>query len=622
MLIFKEEDFSSEDHYSDDIDAPASSQPKRFKSKLIIPFLAIALTAGYTMAGNITLGNNSPIESGQGVALYAACSGATQITLRPAVTFVNGNPGAFKFSSFDVSNVPVGCHGTDFQFSAYGDTGTALALYDSNGTSVNVYNNAGTFEANSLSGYTVSNLATGSFRVTFDSPAALSASIYKFTLQSGIHVAYASVNSWLISAGTTSSGQYIYDSAIDSSGNTYSLSYSAEMRINGTTYNPGSVSAWITKSNTSGTFLWTKNLSSSGVTTGNSIALDSSGNIYVGGRFNGTLTVGSSTLTAVGSDDGFIAKLDSSGNGIWAAQISGTNMDNVLGVAVDSSNNPLVTGYTTSSSLSIAGQTFTRVSSQDVFVAKYNSSGASVWAIQGSSSPTDQNQSIDIVADSSNNVYVAGYHSGTFTLGSTTKSGNGSNDAFIAKINAGGSIQWIANPGSSSSEYLGSINVDSSGNVYAAIEFTASFTVAGTTISSAGSNDVAVVKFNSSGVAQWVRTFGGTGYDAADMITLDGAGNIWVTGKYQNTLSAGSYSVTSSFGYDNYVVRLNTSGIPDFIKSIGSSNTNDVPGGVQIFNSYLYFVGEYAGSLTFEGSTISSGSSSDRDIFIAAFKYQ
>lgn len=618
MLIFKGDEYSSDDQYSDDVEEISVRRQPR-KSRLLIAILAIFLPVGYTMAGNISLGSNSPIESGQGVALYAACSGSTQIILKPAVTFVNGNPGAFKFTSFDVSNIPVGCQGTDFQFSAYGDTGTAITLYDSSGTTVNVYNNAGTFEANALSGYTVTNLSTGSFRVTFTSASAPSASIYKFTLQSGLHVAYASASSWLISAGTTSSGQYIYDSAIDSSGNTYSLTYSAEMRINGTTYSPGVMTTWITKSDAQGNFLWTKDLSSTGVTTGLALALDSSNNIYVVGRYNGTFTVGSSTLTTVGSDDGFIAKLDSSGNGVWANQIAGTDIDYVQGVAVDSANNPVITGYTRSGSLSIAGQTFTKISAQDLFVAKYNSSGGSVWAVQGRT-PADQNQGTDIATDSSNNVYVAGFHTGTLTLGSVTKSGNGSADAFVAKINSSGTVQWIANPGSTATEYINAIAVDGSGNVYAAVEYVSPFTVAGNSVSSAGGTDIVLIKYDTSGTAQWARTINGVGGQYADMITLDGSGNIWVTGKYQNTVTSGAYSATSGAGYDLYALRYDSSGTANYIKSIGS-NGNENAGGIQIFNGYFFIVGEYAGSLTFEGVTVTSASTSDIDIFVAAFKY-
>lgn len=620
MFTFKDESPESQDYYSDDFEQPEEKRGLR-KSRLAAALLAITLPLGYTMAGNISLGSNSPIEFGQGVALYAACSGNNQINLKPNATFVNGNPGSFRFTSFDVNNVPVECQGNDFAFDAYGETGSAIALFDTNRTSVNVQNNAGTFVANTDSGYSVTNTSTGAFRVTFTNPVAVATDIFRFTLQSSVHTPFGSANSWIISAGTTTASQFIYDSAMDSSGNIYSLAGSANMRINGVT-SSGGQGAWITKSDSQGNFLWTQSIMSSSTVWPEGIAIDGTGNILVAGIYTGDLTVGSSTITNSGNSDGFIAKLDSSGNGIWVNKIGGTALDYVTAVAVDSSNNIVVTGWFDSSSLSIAGQSFNRVSSRDIFIAKYDSAGGSLWALQGST-PGNQNQGLDIVIDSSDNIYTSGRHTGALTIGTVSKSGNGSTDGYVARISASGVTQWIVNPGSTASEAVTALALDSAGDVYAAIEYVASFTIAGTTLVNAASDstlDVALVKYNSSGVAQWVRSINGAGQQLASDITADSSGNIWITGRYQNTATSGSSSVTSNGGYDIYLFRFTSSGTADFVRSVGSTNS-DEPGGVHVRNGFFYLTGEYSGSLTFEGTTIASASGSDIDNFVLAFRY-
>lgn len=143
-----------------------------------------------TLAANISLNTDSPIEFGQGVTATTACSGATNLTITPNTTFTNvSGGGSHYFSSVTVSDIPSDCNGTDFTINAYGNSdSTALALFNSSSTSVVVYNNSGTFElgAGTISGASITS-GSGTFTVTFTNPVATSGSIFKITLQSGAH---------------------------------------------------------------------------------------------------------------------------------------------------------------------------------------------------------------------------------------------------------------------------------------------------------------------------------------------------------------------------------------------------------------------------------------------------
>jgi hypothetical protein len=93
-----------------------------------------------------------------------------------------------------VSNIPTSCYGDDFTISAYNDSSsTPLAIFNSTSTNAVVYNNNGTFElgVGTLEGVDITS-GSGTFTITFTNPVALSSSVFKLTIQSGVHTASAS----------------------------------------------------------------------------------------------------------------------------------------------------------------------------------------------------------------------------------------------------------------------------------------------------------------------------------------------------------------------------------------------------------------------------------------------
>ena len=290
------------------------------------------------------------------------------------------------------------------------------------------------------------------------------------------------------------------------------------------------------KYNSSGVKQWTRQLGTSAGDAGYGITSDSSGNIYVTGSTSGGLDG-----TSAGSNDLFVVKYNSSGVKQWTKQLGTSSYEVGRGITSDSSGNIYVTGDTGGS---LDGNT--SAGGNDLIVVKYNSSGVKQWTKQLGTSSTEY--AYDITSDSSGNVYVTGYTSGA--LDGNTSAGD--RDLFVVKYNSSGVKQWTKQLGTSSYEVGRGITSDSSGNIYVTGDTGGSLD--GNT--SAGGNDLIVVKYNSSGVKQWTKQLGTSSTEYAYDITSDSSGNVYVTGYTSGALDGN----TSAGDGDLIVVKYDTNG--------------------------------------------------------------
>ena len=132
---------------------------------------------------------------------------------------------------------------------------------------------------------------------------------------------------------------------------------------------------------------------------------------------------------------------------------------------------------------------------------------------------------------------------------------------------------WIATLGGTSAERSYGIATDSSGNTYVS-----GWTDAGT----GGSYDILVVKYNSSGVIQWQRTLGGTGFEYWGGLTIDSSSNVYITASAEGGLG----------GDDLYIAKLNSSGVTQWQRVIGASQAQVGHGVVVDSSGNVYIAGQ------------------------------
>ena len=415
-----------------------------------------------------------------------------------------------------------------------------------------------------------------------------------------------------------------YGVATDSSGNVYVTGQGSITAYNASGSSFGSITnsstgTFVVKYNSTGTVQWLAKIDGTGTGTneiGYAIATDSSGNVYITGTgsaltaFNSNGTASGITIPNAGNSDAFIVKYDTNGFVQWIARIASTGADIGYGIATDSMGNVYVTGQGngTVTAYNSDGTAFGTTLPNSAFVVKYNSNGFVEWVarIVGTG--------YGITTDSSGNVYVTGqstaggavtaFNSDGTAFG-TTLSNAGSNDVFIVKYNSDGFVQWVARVASTAQDIGYGIVTDSGGNVYVTGQggadvsltaFNSDGTAFGTTVSSAGSNDAFLVKYDTNGVVQWLTRLTSPGQDIARSLAIDSDGNLYITGQYtaaRFSIYGSALSLFSTLpnagGTDAFVVKYGTSGDPQWAAriastgaDIGFSIANDSSGNVYV----------------------------------------
>ena len=321
---------------------------------------------------------------------------------------------------------------------------------------------------------------------------------------------------------------------------------------------------------------------------GNSLAMDSSGNVYVTGWFQGKAFFGEGTKTisliSSGESDIFTAKYDNSGNLLWVKQMRGDLNDGGYAIALDKSNNVYTAGFfkgTVDFNPDSGIYELTSSGDFDIFITKLDSSGNFIWVKSFGGSYSDGGNSITV--DASGNVYTIGFFIDTvdFDPGVGTAnltSSEGTYDTFVQKLDASGNFIWAHSFGGISTDYGNAITVDASGNVYTTGNFedTVDFDPgAGTAnLTSVGLEDIFVQKLDASGNFIWAKSFGASDEDEGSSITVDALGNVYTTGYFQGTVDfdpgVGTNNFTSAGFSDVFIQKMSQgiTGIGDIAKGI------------------------------------------------------
>ena len=361
-------------------------------------------------------------------------------------------------------------------------------------------------------------------------------------------------------------------------------------------------------------YVWVKQFGGIKSDYGHDVAVDDSGYVYVAGTFEETVRFGTYDVMSNGVDDVFVVKMDSSGNVIWANYVGGWGVDDVGEIAVDDSGNCVIVGSFVDEA-SFGSMTLVSNGGQDIFVAKYNSSGRLRWAKNAGGSEWDGG--LGIAVDSQGSAVIAGWFYGTAFLDDVSLTSAGKNDILIAKFDGNGNLIWARRAGSTYQDAGVGISIDLWDNCIVTGFFsgTAAFEI--DVLTSFGSLDIFIAKYDRNGQFQWVRQAGGSRNDRGNDVSVDNRGHYIITGQFERTAAFGTNTVVSAGETDVFVAKYDGDGDAVWVKQVGSEYSDLGRGITATGMEGCIITGSFNGDALFEDTTfISAGA---YDIFMARY---
>ena len=341
-------------------------------------------------------------------------------------------------------------------------------------------------------------------------------------------------------------------------------------------------------------FVWAKIATSIGADNFSDVALDQVGNVYVVGKFDEDIIIGTDTfyIPSSGNSDALFVKYDANGNYLWGQQLGGTGPQDAYHIVISELDEIFICGRIAGTSYmgTTSGVPQFLNSSGNIrgYLSKFDTNGELIWTnlVDG----TSYTWPFSLAIDNNNDVMMTGsfVETANFGNGVTTTSFH-QLDLFVAKYSKNGTCLWAFSEGGYNADWAYDIAVDGNGNFAIAGSFDDTLNLSGNTLIAKGNGDAIVAFYDSLGVLQWFDHTGGYSTqtvtsDAASKLIFDLNDNLWVTGYYQDTMIFNTDTLISLGYEDIYMVQYDGSGNVFQTKSLGGSALHDQPSDIAIDN--------------------------------------
>lgn len=281
----------------------------------------------------------------------------------------------------------------------------------------------------------------------------------------------------------------------------------------------------------------------------------------------------------------------------WLYDMGGLSQDYGQALATDASGNSYITGGFGEASV-VGTELLITHGSTDIFIAKISSSGTWYWAVRAGGTGYDIGAGITV--DAAGNVYVTGFFEGLADFGATDLNSLGGYDIFACKLDTNGNWLWAQNTGTGNSDFGYGIALDGSGDVFVSGQFNERF--------------IAAFKLNNSGTLLTANQMTGTGTGAGQGIAVDYYGSVYLTGYLDGSANFGSTPLTSFGGKDIIVAKLNNDLGWGWVRQAGGFNDDRGMGIAVDETGSVYPTGFFSGQAIFGPQALTA---SGIDAFVA-----
>ena len=361
--------------------------------------------------------------------------------------------------------------------------------------------------------------------------------------------------------------------------------------------------------------IWSHSYGSADVQDITAVAIDGSGNVVAAGYFSNTINFGGSGLTSAGGSDIFLVKFNASGARVWDKRFGDAGaVQAATGVAVDAAGNVYLTGYF-DGSVNFGGAALATAGNRDVFVAKFDAGGVHQWS-KRFGDPLEQS-SAGLIVDPFG-AYATGYFLGSVNFGGGALTSAGGYDAFLASLDADGVHRWSKKFGDAADQRALDVATDHWGNVFVGVTFAGTVNMGGPNLTSAGSTDIAIGGFGPTGTITWCSRFGdAAAQDVAALATDPFNGYLYFTGGLTGSANFGGGLITSAGGSDVYLAKLDCFGAHLWSDAWGDANNQRGTAVAPDVSGGVFLAGTLEGRMDLGNSMLVSAG--NRDVFVSSF---
>jgi hypothetical protein len=319
-------------------------------------------------------------------------------------------------------------------------------------------------------------------------------------------------------------------------------------------------------------------------------------NMIMIGCFDDTLKINDFSLPSKGCFDGFLVKTDSIGQVLWGERIGGRFDDNITSLTTDSSGNIYILGYFQKKA-NLGSFSLTANFYKTYFVAKYSPSGRQLWKKKFDKDNRLQNCKVQIGGN--NHIYFTGSFSDTLFVQNQSIVSRGENDIFLIKLDSTGTLNWVKTFGGVGNDIVNTIVTDGNHKVTLGGSFTGSFQYQNTLIPSNGGTDIYLLKVNPNGNVSKFFHSGGEFDEEVSAIAIDSLNRLFVSGVFNEKTNINSDTILTHGYQDIFLFCIDSTYIIDWLTHIGGRSNDYISDIILTKDRDIYVTGRMGSTCYF-----------------------